>query len=604
MGFDNRLPPVLFLDTRMELGATTGGDVVENKAEVINPSIRYEPRDACPRPVALATAVQMAAPNVVMVVVLATVVIRASGETGAYLPWAVFMTLITCGFTTMLQTLRFGRIGSGHLILTGFNIPFIAISTLALAKGGPGLLASLTIVSTLVQFVLTANLPLLRRIFTRTVTGTIVMLVAATAAPFLFNDVVESTKGLPLERVLATMTVSLAVGGLVVLRASQAWRLWIVGIIIGAGMIVAVPLGLYDNSRVVEAAWIGFPAPVWAGLDLTFGVEFWALLPAFVFVGLVAFVKGVGDMGVIQRASARQAQAQDFRVVQGGLNAYGVGNLIAGALGVPSATTPWAMTATYVSLTGVAARIVGVYMGLFMIGVAFLPKLGAFLMAIPSSVLVAIYVIVFGLLFVEGAKIAFDGTVDHRKGIIIAISLMLGLSAGNIAGFFDGLLSEVLNSGVTVGSLTAIVITLVAELTSSRRKKIQVPLEVSALPAIDEFLVAFAAQYRWVESGQHRLRAVGEEMLLNLMEENEQDATSARQLMMNIRMNEGAAEMEFIAASDGENIEDQIAYLSDATQDGDEREFSIRLLQHYASSVHHRKYEGVDIVTVRVESVD
>ena len=84
----------------------------------------------------------------------------------------------------------------------------------------------------------------------------------------------------------------------------------------------------------------------------------------------------------------------------------------------------------------------------------------------------------------------------------------------------------------------------------------------------------------------------------------QQEATSARQLMMNIRMDEGAAEMEFIAASEGENIEDQIAYLSDATLDGDEQEFSIRLLQHYASAVYHRKYEGVDIITVRVESAE
>ena len=577
---------------------------MENKAEIVNPSIRYEPEDDCPRSIAMATAVQMAAPNVVMVVVLATVVIRSAGETGAYLPWAVFMALITCGVTTVFQAFRLWRIGSGHLILTGFNIPFIAISTLALAKGGPGLLASLTVVSTLVQFVLTANLPLLRRIFTRTVSGTIVMLVAATAAPFLFNDVVKSTQGLPVDRVIVTIAVSLAVGGLVVLRASQAWRLWITGIIIVAGLAVAVPLGLYDNSSVAAAAWIGFPPPVWEGLDLTFGVEFWALLPAFIFVGLVTFVKAVGDIGVIQRASYRQAHAQDFRVVQGGLNAYGVGNLIVGFLGVPSATTPWALTATYVSLTGVAARMVGVYIGLFMIGVAFLPKLGAFLMAIPSSVLVAVYVIVFGLLFVEGAKVAFDGMVDHRKGIIIAISLMLGLSAGNIAGFFDGLLSEVLNSGVTVGSLAAIGITLVSELASSRRRKIQVPLDVSALPAIDEFLVAFATRYDWAEGQQHRLRAVGEEMLLSLMEDNEQEsADTSRRLMMNIRMDDGAAEIEFIAASDGENIEDQIAYLSEAHA-GDEQEFSIRLLQHYASSVHHRKYEGVDIITVRVESAE
>ncbi len=330
----------------------------------VNEGIRYEPEDKCPRSVAILSAVQMASPNIVMVVVFTTVVIRSSGETGAYLPWAVFMALITCGFTSIIQAFR-GRIGTGLLILTGFNIPFIAISTLALEKGGPGLLAILTVVSTLVQLVLTMYLPLLRRIFTRTVSGTIVMLVAATAAPFLFNDVVKSTQDLPVDRVIATLTISLLVGVLIILRAPQIWRLWIVGITILAGLIVAVPLGLYDNSGVVEAAYIGFPVPVWEGLDLTFGVEFWGLLPAFIFVGLVTFVKAVGDIGVIQRASHREVQAQDFRVVQGGLNAYSVGNLIVGFLGIPSATTPWALTATYVSLTGVATRMVGVYMGLF-----------------------------------------------------------------------------------------------------------------------------------------------------------------------------------------------------------------------------------------------
>ncbi len=568
----------------------------------VNEGILYEPEDDCPRSVAIFSAIQMASPNIVMVVVFTTVVIRSAGETGAYLPWAVFMALITCGFTSIIQAFRFGRIGAKHLILTGFNIPFIAISTLALQKGGPGLLASLMVVSTLVQIVLTAYLPLLRRIFTRTVSGTIVMLVAGTAAPFLFDDVVKSTQDLPVDRVIATMAISLLVGVLVILRAPQTWRLWIVGIIILAGLIFAVPLGLYDNSSVTEAAYIGFPAPVWEGFDLSFGVEFWALLPAFIFVGLVTFVKAVGDIGVIQRASHRQVQAQDFRVVQGGLNAYGVGNLIAGILGIPSATTPWALTATYVTLTGVAVRMVGVYLGLFMIGVAFLPKLGAFLIAIPSPVLAAVYVIVFGGLFVEGAKVAFDDQVDHRKGIIIAVSLMLGLASGNIAGFFDGLMGELLDSGVTVGSLAVIGMTLLLELTRSRRRKIQVPLELSALSKIDAFLVAFAEKYGWSERGQYRLRSVGEEMLVSLVTEDEEASSSTpRRLILSIRRDEGAAEIEFLAASDGENIEDQIAYLGDDAYAEDEHEFSIRLLRHYASSVHHRKYEGVDVVTARVE---
>lgn len=521
----------------------------------VNEGIRYEPEDDCPRSVAIFSAIQMASPNIVMVVVFTTVVIRSAGETGAYLPWAVFMALITCGFTSIIQAFRFGRIGAKHLILTGFNIPFIAISTLALQKGGPGLLASLMVVSTLVQIVLTAYLPLLRRIFTRTVSGTIVMLVAGTAAPFLFDDVVKSTQDLPVDRVIATMAISLLVGVLVILRAPQTWRLWIVGIIILAGLIFAVPLGLYDNSSVTEAAYIGFPAPVWEGFDLSFGVEFWALLPAFIFVGLVTFVKAVGDIGVIQRASHRQVQAQDFRVVQGGLNAYGVGNLIAGILGIPSATTPWALTATYVTLTGVAVRMVGVYLGLFMIGVAFLPKLGAFLIAIPSPVLAAVYVIVFGGLFVEGAKVAFDGQVDHRKGIIIAVSLMLGLASGNIAGFFDGLMGELLDSGVTVGSLAVIGMTLLLELTRSRRRKIQVPLELSALSKIDAFLVAFAEKYGWSESGQYRLRSVGEEMLVSLVTEDEEASSSTpRGLILSIRRDEGAAEIEFLAASDRKSV--------------------------------------------------
>ncbi len=198
---------------------------------------------------------------------------------------------------------------------------------------------------------------------------------------------------------------------------------------------------------------------------------------------------------------------------------------------------------------------------------------------------------------------AFDDKIDHRKSIVIAVSIMVGLSSGSIAGFFDGFVHELLDSGVTVGSLTVIGMTLLVELTGSRRRKIQVPLELSALPAIDEFLVAFAEKYGWTESGQYRLRSVGEEMLVSLVTQDEKESSSTpRQLIMGIRMDDGVAEVEFLAASDGENIEDQIAYLGEDAYAEDDHEFSIRLLRHYASSVHHRKYEGIDVITARVEN--
>ena len=36
----------------------------------------------------------------------------------------------------------------------------------------------------------------------------------------------------------------------------------------------------------------------------------------------------------------------------------------------------------------------------------------------------------------------------------------------------------------------------------------------------------------------------------------------------------------------------------------EEGEISLRLLRHYASSVHHQKFHGLDVVTVQVRSAN
>ena len=50
-----------------------------------------------------------------------------------------------------------------------------------------------------------------------------------------------------------------------------------------------------------------------------------------------------------------------------------------------------------------------------------------------------------------------------------------------------------------------------------------------------------------------------------------------------------------------ENIEDRIAFMSEQAETPDVGDISFRLLRHYASSVRHRKYHGIEIVTVQVE---
>ena len=59
--------------------------------------------------------------------------------------------------------------------------------------------------------------------------------------------------------------------------------------------------------------------------------------------------------------------------------------------------------------------------------------------------------------------------------------------------------------------------------------------------------------------------------------------------------------MEFLAVLEDQNIEDWMAYLGEHAETLNEDSMSFRLLRHYASSVRHRKYHGIDIVTVKVK---
>ena len=57
----------------------------------------------------------------------------------------------------------------------GTSGAFIAVSVAALSVGGPGMLATLVLISALFQFLLAARLSWLRRIITPTVAGTVIM---------------------------------------------------------------------------------------------------------------------------------------------------------------------------------------------------------------------------------------------------------------------------------------------------------------------------------------------------------------------------------------------------------------------------------------------
>ena len=398
---------------------------------------------------------------------------------------------------------------------------------------------------------------------------------------------------------------TLATVAALVLRAPPAWRLWspLIGIVVGC--VVAALFGIYNLESVLDAAWVGIPLGGWPGFDLTPDVKFWALLPAFVVVTIVGAIETIGDSVAIQRVSRRRPRATDFRVVQGALNADGVGNLLSGLLGTLPNTT-YSSSIPLTEVTGIAARRVGVVIGVIFVALAFLPKVAALLIAIPSPVAAAYITFLIGILFVQGMRIIVQDGVDHRTAAIAGLSFWIGVGFQNQLIFADllgdGFIGVLLGNGMTSGALAAIIMVVFMEVTSPRHRRLEVALEMAELPKIDEFLRGFAMKRGWNPASTDRLASAGEETLSILLQESGDPADSGRRLNVAARMEGRSAELEFVTALEGENMEDRLAYVNELPLVPDERDVSFRLLWHYASSVQHQKYHGVDIVTVTVDA--
>ena len=570
-------------------------------SEIGNQHVRYEPEENPPPLIALGAAAQAAALIIAPVVLTVVIVVRIAGSDEGYLTWAVFAAMVVCGLTTALQAARIGRFGAGHVLIMGTSGAFIAVCVAALDLAGPATMASLVVVSALFQFLLAARLSLLRRIFTPAVTGTVIMLIGVTVAPVMFGSLANVPEGTDdIAAPLAAGVTLLVVGGMV-LRAPPSLRLWspVFGIV--AGCAVGAPFGLYDVGAVADAAWVGVPFREWPGFDVTPGKEFWALLPAFIVVTIAGAIETVGDGVAIQRVSRRNPRATDFRVVQGALNADGTGNLLSGIMGTLPNTT-YSTSISLADVTGIGARRVGVFLGIIIFALAFFPKFAALLIAIPAPVVGAYLIVIISLLFVQGMRIVIQDGVDHRKAMVAGVAFWIGMGFQNELIFADllgdGFLGILLGNGMTSGAIVAVVMMAFLELTAPRRKRLRVDAGDEALPRVSGFLRQFAAGAGWTEASTERLVLVGEETLHSMADGIEE--SESRRLVVTARSAGGGAELEFISAGEGENIEDRLAYLGDNPEVSDGREISFRLLRRLSSSVSHQKYHGVDVVAVKV----
>ena len=570
---------------------------------------RYEADDKPPLLSSLGFGLQFSLIASATLLVTPVIVANAADRGGSYVTWMVFASLVVVGLSTIIQVRRLGFVGAGAVLpmfTAAFAIPFCIT---ALVDGGPATLTTLVIVSAIVQVVVSRWLFILRRFVTPTVGGTVMMILSITLASVVFDLLDDATSADPEEAsltALATMVVAAAL----MLRGSAFLRFWgpLAGIVVGC--IVAGALGIFDTGRITAASWVGVPSEA-PGLRLDFSVDFWTLVPAFLFLGVIIAIQANGAAIAMQRVAWRDNRAVSFRGVQGAVAGAGASNLLAGLAGtVPNAVNP-AMV-SFTQITGVAARRVGYFIGAILIIVAFLPKVSAVLSSIPGPVMTGYLIMVTGALFVEGARTVIQNEQSQEKIAVAGVCFWIAASfqfelfhLPDIGAVGNALLK----SGITTGGLAAIVMILYLELTNPRRMRFKSQLNVDALPELNEFITRFARRRGWDSAMQERLTAVAEETLLTLApldlslggDEEEEKPEDERQLVVLASSEGTTADLEFIGGGAGANLEDQIRQIQEHDSlTAVEEELSLVLLRSYAESVTHQQYHDTDIIAVRV----
>lgn len=383
-------------------------------------------------------------------------VLRFSPEDTAAL---VSAALLASALGTLLQTTRPGPVGCGMLSVTGTSFSFLQPLIAAGQSGGLALMFGMSLAAAPVQLVLAPLLPRLRRVFTPLVSGIVVLLIGLTLIPSALYGIVA-----PLPAADAPVWAGGALAALVILvllvsqSIPRAWaRLGGVPAGLLTGVIVAALAGWLPASATVEnAAW--FALPRWLPHGLAFD---WTLFLPFAFIYLVSLLEAMGDMTATAQLSGLPTDGTEhWKRLRGGILADGITSFVSALFGGFPSTT-YAQNNGVIQITGVASRLLGPIMALFLALLGLFPVVGRLIGAVPPSVIGALALVLFGLVAVSGLRLISAAGLTQRNCLIVALSLAAGIglpSQPDWLSTLPGIIRTIFESGIAGGGIVALVL--------------------------------------------------------------------------------------------------------------------------------------------------
>lgn len=412
-------------------------------------------RQATTHPLVLVTAAVQHVIGLASFAIFPVLVADAAGLKGDQLAATIQNAFLALAAANVIQAIRLGPIGTGHLIPTGYTAAYFASSLLAAQAGGLPLVAGMTMFAGALEILLARAIPRLRGAFGPELVGVVLMLVGMANGLAGIRQIVNSQPA-GITSAGASLAAMIVFGSVPQLATPAI----LIGISAGYG--VGAWLHIIDVGGMQEIPLLAFPSiptevPIFSA-DM--------MLP-FVIVALVASIK---QAAFVEQAVLNDGHLLDERKIVGGVTADGLGTVVSAALGSLGMNAS-ASSAGIKVVTGVHDRIVGIFISVLLAMLALLPHVAAVVARVPKGVAASVLVYTAVFVIVSGLK-SFRGELDRNRSLIVGGGLLGGLAieaAPQLNEMLPKLLAPLFSSSLGAGSTVAIVFCILARISPQKK---------------------------------------------------------------------------------------------------------------------------------------
>ncbi|WP_134681355.1 nucleobase:cation symporter-2 family protein [Paracoccus ravus] len=222
--------------------------------------------------------------------------------------------------------------------------------------------------------------------------------------------------------------------------------------IVGGG-VLAASMGMMHFEAVSEAAWFAPIKPFHFGMPLFDPVMIATML-------LVMFVTMVESTGMFLALGEICGRKITPKALSAGLRVDGLGTALGGLFNTFPYTS-FSQNVGLVGVTGIRSRFVCVAGGVIMIVLGLIPKMGALVESLPTTVLGGAGLVMFGMVAATGIRILanVDFAGNRHNLFIVAISIgmaMIPMVAPDFNQWMPHAIHPLIHSGILLATLSAV----------------------------------------------------------------------------------------------------------------------------------------------------